>query len=247
MRLAPLLALGVVILAPAAAAPPESAPAAPEMTERLFRAAQDLERDHQVDQARQTYRQLLEADPSGPRAPAALLGLARLAWPTSDAAELGTKPVDAVSLSAAKEHLETIAKKFPASPEAPEALWRLALLHLEPGSPLWSHEQGLAQLTTLLRLHPAAPEAPYALALAARLHNEAGRFSRARGLVFRLLADWPEHVAAGRGWLALATADAREGRLSDALWEVVAGGSSPRARTRPRRGRPWACPLFSTA
>ncbi len=219
MTLAPLLVVCVALAAPGPA-PSQASPPSPETVERLFRAARDLERDGQAVQARRAYTQLLDADPQGPRAPDALLGLARLSWPINDPAELGARTYDAAALADAEDRLQTIAKKFPGAPAAAEAWWRLALLHLAPGSPQWRPDDGLAQLTTLLRLHPSSPQAPLALALAARLHAEAGRFPRARGLAFRLLLDWPDHPAAARGWLALAEADAREGRFPDALREA---------------------------
>ena len=214
---------------PAAAQTPAGA-----LLERQLRAAQELEKDGQADAARQAFQQVVDAAPDGPQAPDALLGLARLAWPVDDPARVGAGAVDPRVLEAARAPLETIRKKFASSPAAPEALWRLALLRLEPSAPDCDLEQALALVTTLPTVYPNSPRAAEALALAARLQLEAGRPERARGQAFRLLAEWPEHKSAAQAFVVLGLAAARAGRTEEALAmfgraRVVAEGRDPAA------------------
>lgn len=187
---------------------------------RQLQAAQELEKGGQEAQARKLYQQVAEAEPPGASTDDALLALARLDWPVIDPARLGQVPVTADQLQQARERLEQLLQRFPASDSAAEAQWRLALLLDEPRAPFWSAAESAALLRTLPVLHPDTSWAPAALSRAAELHLELGRPEQAQELSFALLSRWPEHETAPQAWLVLGMADAQLGRFSEALFAL---------------------------
>ncbi len=187
------------------------------LAERQIKAAQDLERDGQVAQARQVYEQVAAKDAESPWADDALLALARLDWPLSDPDELASAGVDQAALASARAHLEELKARFPDSDSAPEAAWRLALLRLLPGSEHFDREEAVALLSTLPTLYPEAKEVPWALGLAARLQLLADRKESARRLAFELLSRFPDFPRRGRAWLVLARSEFLDGKVPEAL------------------------------
>ncbi len=190
------------------------------LARRQIRAAEELERDGQVAQARKIYEQIAANEAAAEWADNALLALARLDGSFDQDDALLAKPLAADALASARRRLEAIIKRFPDSDSAPEASWRLALLRLIPSTPHYSPEEAVALLSTLPVLYPEARELPDALVLAARLHLEAGRRQRAQRLAFELLSRFPRHVKAGRAALVLARAAFESGELDEALVEL---------------------------
>lgn len=229
MKASPLLALLVWGVAGAGMVLAQASPPDRGLMERQFKAARELERDGQIEPARQALTKMLEQDPSGPLAADVHLALARLSFNVTEREGLGGKGIDAAALDSAREHLEAIRSRFPSAAVAPEAIWRLALILLEPGSTRWDPDQALGLLTQLPTVYPDSKEAPQALALASELQISAGRISRARNLAFRLVTEWPDDPAAVRGWLMLAQADARDGKGADALVAAARARASAQA------------------
>jgi tetratricopeptide (TPR) repeat protein len=208
---------------------PAPAPLPPEMIEREYRAAQDLENAGRAEPARAAYRKVLDAAPTGPYAAECLLAIARIAWPVSSPDQLGRKAADPKVVADAREALDRVLKEFPsAEGPASEAAWRLALQQLEPTATTWNADAALTRLTTLPTLYPASPRVPEALGLAARLELEAGRPARARTFAFRLLDRFPDRNLPD-AWIALAEADVAEKRPHEALAELGEARRSPEA------------------
>ncbi len=126
-------------------------------------------------------------------------------------------------------------KEYQAAPAAPEALWRLALLHLVPDPAHYDPNEAEAILSTLPIVYPNAQRVPDALALGARLKLEAGRLGSARQRAFKALSGHPDHTVAARAWRVLAEAAFREGRVEDAL--VALARVQKAAETDPNAAR----------
>ncbi|MDQ7008585.1 MAG: hypothetical protein Q9Q40_15295 [Acidobacteriota bacterium] len=170
------------------------------LPERQLRAARDLERDGQVEQAREIYQRLAWGGQGGEWTDDALLALARLDWPVvSEAGLLGSSRPEA--LEQARRALEKVWNDFQDSNSAAEAGYRLAWLRTLPEPGFYDPGGAIAVAGSLPTIHPGSPWVPDALLLAARLHLEAGRPARARELCWRLLAGFPDHPAARRAWL----------------------------------------------
>ncbi len=187
------------------------------LDERQYRAARDLERSGQLEQAEEIYRQIVDSRPDSDRADDALLALARIAWPLDDPGQLAADASALGSIESARSSLELLRKKYAAGDAAAEGLFRLALTHLVPHPRAWRPEEAAALLTTLPVLYPGAPEVPAALALAAELDIAAGRPSRASELAFRLIADWPDSPYTAQAWIVLGRVDFAAGRADEAL------------------------------
>jgi hypothetical protein len=187
------------------------------VTERLFRAGLELEESGQLDQARQNYERIVASGEGGPWLDDALLALARLDWPVESYEALGEGTAPLRGLSAARERLQTIVTEHVSGDRAAEAMWRLALVSLEPDGPFWDPDEAAAQLTTLSTVYPDSERAPDALALSAWLDHRAGRDAAAREKAFRVLAVWPRHPAIALAWETLAASAARSRTWSDAL------------------------------
>ena len=213
-------AILAVILGAAAAAPATAQSGT--LDERQFRAARDLERSGQIQQAEEIYRQIVDSRPGSDRADDALLALARIAWPVDRADRLAADSSPLASIISARSSLELLRKSYPGGDAAAEGLWRLALTYLVPDPRAWRPEEAAALLTTLPVLYPEAPEVPGSLALAAELDVTAGRASRASELAFRIVADWPHDPSAAHAWIVMGRVDFAAGRFDDALSDFAA-------------------------
>ncbi|MFN7964171.1 MAG: tetratricopeptide repeat protein [Acidobacteriota bacterium] len=158
---------------------PAGAQSAPAVTDRRITAARELENSGQLDAARQLYREIVASTAPTEAIPEALLSLARLAWPVDDPARLGREPVPQGLALEARTQLETLRVKYDRTPQAAEALWRLALLELEPSSPYYDPVDAAAQLRTLTVIAPDSPRVPAALVLAAETESRNGRLTQA--------------------------------------------------------------------
>lgn len=208
--------------------------------ERRLAAAQELERSGQLDPARQLYREIVAAPLDPAAVPEALLALARLAWPADRADQLGRAPVVAGAIEQAAADLTQLRTHHPAAPQTAEALWRLALIELEPASPRYDPPDALASLTTLVMTHPASPRVPEALALAATTASRLGDPARAAADAFALLSRDPARAPeCADAWRTLGMLDGRQGRFDAALVEFgraasCAGAAHGAAANRSR-------------
>ncbi|HHN74606.1 MAG TPA: tetratricopeptide repeat protein [Acidobacteria bacterium] len=202
------------------------------LPERQLRAAADLERDGQVEQAREIYQRLVASGQAGPWTDDALLALARLAWPVaSEAGLLETYRPEA--LEQARSALERIWNELQDSNSAAEAGYRLALLRVLPEPGFYDPDGAIAVAGSLPTIHPDSPRVPDALLLAARLHLRAGRPARARELCWELLSRFPDHPAAARAWLIAgraAFASGLRGEAMTAFGRAQAAGDAAVAR-----------------
>ncbi|RMF73755.1 MAG: hypothetical protein D6738_08160 [Acidobacteria bacterium] len=188
-----------------------------DVAEGLFRTAQQLERGGQTEQAREAYARVVEQAPRSERADDALLALARLAWPIAEPEQLGTA-ADTTRWAEARGHLARIVTEYARADSAPEALWRLGLLLLDPDGPERDPDDATARLLALPELYPDAPRAPQALALVAMIDAGARRDGRALENAFRVLWAWPAASgAASQAWLAAGEVSARGARTELAL------------------------------
>ncbi len=125
------------------------------------------------------------------------------------------------------KHLERISSAYVAADRAPEALWRLGLLLLDPDGPERDPDQAVARLLALPELYPDSPRAPDALALVALLDAAAGRDGRALETAFRVLWRWPQATGVtGRAWLAAGRVAAHRGETQRALFCLGRAASS---------------------
>jgi streptogramin lyase len=188
-----------------------------ELDKRL-EAARQLEQSGQLDAARKLLEEVA-ATPAEPDAvPQALLALGRLAWPNDDPDAIGRSEPTAALIQDALTRFETVQAKYPKSPATPQALWRLALLQLEPGSTRFSVDQASATLTTLQVVFPDSAERVWGQALHAELQAQLGEWRRARGLAFELASSHslaPRECA--RVWNLLGQIDLRERLPYEAL------------------------------
>ncbi len=197
---------------------PAGAQSAPAVTDRRITAARELENSGQLDAARQLYREIVASTAPTEAIPEALLSLARLAWPVDDPARLGREPVPQGLALEARTQLETLRVKYDRTPQAAEALWRLALLELEPSSPYYDPVDAAAQLRTLTVIAPDSPRVPAALVLAAETESRNGRLTQAASIAFSMLSDHPLALEyCSRAWQVLADADLATPRYGEAL------------------------------
>ena len=186
----------------------------------LFEAAYEQEKDGQQEQAKRRYLEILENHPASEVADDARLALSRMDWPLDEARQLGRMPVDVERMQSARLQLEAIRSAHASSPLAPEALWRLALLYLEPAAPFRHVDEASALLGDLTILYRRSPFVSQALVLGARLALDAGRGEKARDLAFELLSRRPHDPLGAQAFLIMAEVESRQGRWRESLAEL---------------------------
>lgn len=212
------------------------------VSDRRLTAARELEVAGQADAARQLYLEIASSTTASDAIPEALLSLARLAWPLEDPARLGREPLPGAMAIEARTYLETLRTKHDRTPQAAEALWRLALLELEPSSPSYDPADATAQLRTLTVTAPTSPRVPAALALAAETERRNHRLPQAASIAFSLLADHPAALEyCSGGWSVLADAEISALRFGEALNALgraaSCGGAGPQAERAKQQAR----------
>lgn len=200
--------------------------------ERLFRVASRLAAERSPEAAA-AYRKVVDADPQGPLADDAWVGLARLDpladWPEKlgDVAEAGAKRADLA--------LERVVREHPGGDRAGEARYLRALLRLEP---LDGHdpEGARAELIEAASVGGVwGSRARYALAWWDELRGDA---ARAHDAYTRILIDAPQERAAAQAAAALgrlALGEGEAGRAADWLQRAVEAGAEPADGVAARR------------
>ncbi len=218
---AALLATGIV-----------SAAGDPAAAERKFRVARRLAAERSPE-AEAALKKVVELDPDGALADDALVELAKLNdvphWPES------TGRLQAEAVETAIEWLDEVIRRLPAADRATEALYRRALLRLEP-VPTYDASAARVDLTAVATVPSSwASRARYGLAW---VHEHAGHDDRALDAYQRLIIDGPRDPAAARARVGLARLLLRQndfGLAAHWLQEALDAGAAAETRAAPLR------------
>ena len=114
---------------------------------------------------------------------------------------------------------EWIRKQYDTSPRAPEALYKLGLLALEPDNARTSPDEAFAAFTSVANVYPGSPLVGDALFGAATSQMRSGAFEDALAVFSRLLEQVPGYAAAARARLAFGYCQYRAGDYPRAMEE----------------------------
>lgn len=185
MRRTPALILAALLCAPPALAAGDA-----ELARRLYDLGARLAAEGKTEQALERYREAAEADPSGALADDALLAAARLHYPVKRLEELGS--AGRAGLKAARSLLERVREEYRNGDAAPEALFLLALIQLDPDNPKRDADEAWADLATVVSVYPESPPAERALVVSAVLAEQLGRPDAAHLAWFQVVERFPD-------------------------------------------------------
>jgi TolA-binding protein/streptogramin lyase len=194
-------------------------PAAQEngIVQKLYDNALQLLRSGKTEEALKGFEQIYTSYGKSPQAPDALFQAGTYHYPVVDLNDLGIATRE--QIQRAIPLFEWIRKQHETSTRAPEALYRLGLLALEPDNPRASANEAYAAFTSVANVYPDSPLVGDALYGAAMSQLRSGAFDDAQAAFARLLEQVPGYASAGRARLALGYCQYRAGDYQRAMEE----------------------------
>lgn len=162
---------------------------------RLYAQGMDAARAGRRDDAGRLLRRVFTEFPDSPWAPPALLKTVELVYPVTGWSQIGSASPQ--SVQQATEMLKTLAQKYRASREAPQALVRLGYVGFEPAGPRLNLDEACGRFATAAQIYPDSAAADDALFASGMCDLLRGRPARASEMFGRMLEEHPESPLAG--------------------------------------------------
>ena len=182
LRILPALLLSLLI-APSGLAQEEG------FVQKLSDNALQLLRTGKPEEALKGFEQIYTSYGKSGLSADALYQVAAYHYPTASLRDLGSATRDQILRALAL--FNKIRKEYPTSSRAPEALYRLGLLALEPDNPKTSFDEAYAAFTSVTNVYPESPLAGPALYGGAAAQMRSGAFAVAQDDFARLLERYP--------------------------------------------------------
>jgi tetratricopeptide (TPR) repeat protein len=157
---------------------------------RLYAQGMEAARAGRRDEAGRILRRVFTEFPDSPYAPPAILKTAELFVPVSGWGQIGSASPQ--SVQQASELLKTLAQKYRASREAPQALVRLGYLGFEPAGPRLNLDEACGRFATAAQIYPDSAAADDALFGSGMCDLLRGRPARASEMFGRMLEEHPD-------------------------------------------------------
>ncbi len=205
--------IGVILAAAslAAAFPPAFAQTAADadLARRTFDNADQLMREGKLEQAVRDFQQIVQSFPESAWADDALMRLGAQQYPAASLWQLGSVAVK--GQEAARSYFEQVRERYPQSDSAPQALYLLGLLALEPQSPRRNLDEAYASFSRVVNIYPGSPWVGRAHVGAAFSELEKLGYDRAILSLERALQETPHGAAAAEAQYFLGICNARIG------------------------------------
>jgi TolA-binding protein len=186
--------LGAVLLvlsgAAASAGPDRDKDDDRSLDARLYTQGMDAARAGRRDEAGRLLRRVFTEFPDSPYAPPAILKTAELLVPVTGWGQIGS--ASPPSVQQATDLLKTLAQKYRASREAPQALVRLGYLGFEPAGPRLNLDEACGRFATAAQIYPDSAAADDALFGSGMCDLLRGRPARSSEMFGRMLEEHPE-------------------------------------------------------
>jgi TolA-binding protein len=170
------------------------------IVQKLYDNALQLLRTGKPEEALKGFEQIYQSYGKSAQAADALFQAATYYYPTTELEDLGLAGRD--SIQKAIPLLERIRRDYGTSGRAPEALYRLGLLALEPENPKANSDEAYAAFTSVANVYPGSSLVGPALYGAAVSQMRSEAFGTAIEDFSRLLEQVPEFSAAPQARLA---------------------------------------------
>ena len=192
----PLLAVPILLLCAAAlsAAVDKDKDDDRPLDARLYAQGMEAARAGRRDDAARLLRRVFAEFPDSPWAPPALLKSVELVYPVTGWSQIGS--ASPPSVQQATEMLKTLAQKYRASREAPQALVRLGYVGFEPAGPRLNLDEACGRFATAAQIYPDSAAADDALFASGMCDLLRGRPARASEMFGRMLEEHPESALA---------------------------------------------------
>ena len=187
------LLIGVVFLSCAAlagAAADKSKDDDRPLDARLFAQGMEAARAGRRDEAARFLRRVFTEFPDSPWAPPSILKTVELVYPVTSWGQIGSASPQ--SVQQAGELLKTLAQKYRASREAPQARVRLGYVGFEPAGPRLNLDEACGRFATAAQIYPDSAAADDALFASGMCDLLRGRPARASEMFARMLEEHPE-------------------------------------------------------
>lgn len=192
-RLLPAFLLILLLVSPAAAQ--ETG-----IVQKLYENALQLLRTGKPNEALKGFEQIYVSYRKSPQAPDALFQAATFHYPTSDLDDVGL--VGREGIQKAGPLLERIRQEYGTSARAPDALYRLGLIALEPENPRANSNEAYAAFTSVANVYPDSPLVGMALYGAAASQMRSEDFAAAIEDFSRLFEQEPDFAAGAKARLS---------------------------------------------
>ena len=186
-----------------------------EVARRTFANAEQLLREGKSEQGLRDFAQVATAFPASDLADDALYRIGTFLYPAENVSALGKS--DASAIKRAREQFDKIRAQYPQGDAAPSALYKLALIDLEPANPQRSVDEAYAHFTSVTNIYPDSGRVAAALFGAGWVDAAAGRHAKAIGPLQRLVEDYPAAPEAEEALQLMGMAYARSGLYPRAL------------------------------
>ncbi|MCI0657773.1 MAG: tetratricopeptide repeat protein [Acidobacteria bacterium] len=210
LRLSRLLVLFLLVASPAPAQDTG-------IVQKLYDNALQLLRTGKPEEALKSFEQIYQSYGKSAQAADALFQAASYYYPTTELDDLGLASRD--SIQKAIPLLDRIRREYGTSSRAPEALYRLGLLALEPENPRANPDEAYAAFTSVANVYPGSSLVGPALFGAAVSQMRSEAFGTAIEDFSRLLEQFPDLPAAPRARLAFGYCQFRAGDFPRAMEE----------------------------
>jgi TolA-binding protein/sugar lactone lactonase YvrE len=185
------------------------------IVQKLYENALQLLRGGKTEEALKGFRQIYDSYANTPQAPDALYQAGSFYYPAMDLNDLGAATRD--QIQKAFPLLDRIRSQYGTSSRAPEALYKLGLLALEPDNPKTSANEAYAAFTSVANVYPGSPLVADALFGAAMSQMRSGAYEAALEDFSNLLEQVPGFEDAPRAYLAFGYSQYRAGDYPRAM------------------------------